>query len=131
MLKNAPITSYIPVADVGPRAAVLRGDVGAGAQGRLCGRRDLRMRRGGRCSSCIRQREPGTSKASQAFWTVDDVEAEVAELKGRGVVFEEYGHAGAQNPEQHRDRRWREDGVVQGHRRKHPGRQPTDLLLNS
>ncbi|MDQ6651208.1 MAG: VOC family protein, partial [Acidobacteriota bacterium] len=32
----------------------------------------------------------GTSKASQAFWEVDDVEAEVAELKSRGVVFEEY-----------------------------------------
>ena len=29
-------------------------------------------------------------KASYAFWTVDDVEAEVAELKARGVVFEEY-----------------------------------------
>ena len=32
----------------------------------------------------------GTSRASQAFWEVDDVEAEVAELKKRGVVFEEY-----------------------------------------
>src|SRR2546430_13325589 len=32
----------------------------------------------------------GTSKASQAFWQVADVEAEVAELKARGVVFEEY-----------------------------------------
>ena len=32
----------------------------------------------------------GTSQASQAFWQVDDVEAEVAELKSRGVVFEEY-----------------------------------------
>jgi predicted enzyme related to lactoylglutathione lyase len=32
----------------------------------------------------------GTSKASQAFWQVDDVEREVAELKARGVKFEEY-----------------------------------------
>jgi catechol 2,3-dioxygenase-like lactoylglutathione lyase family enzyme len=32
----------------------------------------------------------GTSKASTAFWAVDDVAAEVAELKARGVVFEEY-----------------------------------------
>ena len=32
----------------------------------------------------------GTSKASQAFWTVPDVKKEVAELKARGVVFEEY-----------------------------------------
>ncbi len=32
----------------------------------------------------------GTSKASQAFWDVADVEAEVKELKARGVAFEEY-----------------------------------------
>ena len=32
----------------------------------------------------------GTSSASQAFWQVDDVEREVAELKRRGVNFEEY-----------------------------------------
>jgi predicted enzyme related to lactoylglutathione lyase len=32
----------------------------------------------------------GTSKASQAFWQVDDVEREVGELKARGVKFEEY-----------------------------------------
>ena len=35
-------------------------------------------------------RNAGTSKASQAFWQVDDVEREVAELKKRGVVFENY-----------------------------------------
>ncbi len=32
----------------------------------------------------------GTSSASQAFWQVDDVEREVAELKAKGVRFEEY-----------------------------------------
>jgi len=32
----------------------------------------------------------GTSKASQAFWQVDDIEREVNELEGRGVVFERY-----------------------------------------
>jgi len=36
----------------------------------------------------------GTSRASQAFWQVDDVEREVAELKARGVVFEEYDFPG-------------------------------------
>jgi catechol 2,3-dioxygenase-like lactoylglutathione lyase family enzyme len=36
----------------------------------------------------------GTSKASAAFWTVDDVAAEVEELKARGVVFEEYDMPG-------------------------------------
>ena len=32
----------------------------------------------------------GTSKASQAFWQVDDVEREVKALKSRGVQFEHY-----------------------------------------
>jgi hypothetical protein len=32
----------------------------------------------------------GTSKASQAFWQVDDVERVVAELRARGVEFESY-----------------------------------------
>ena len=36
----------------------------------------------------------GTSKASQAFWQVADVEAEVAALKRHGVVFEEYDMPG-------------------------------------
>src|SRR5258707_478619 len=36
----------------------------------------------------------GTSKASQAYWQVDDVESEVAELKARGVAFEEYSMPG-------------------------------------
>ena len=36
----------------------------------------------------------GTSKASAAFWAVKDVAAEVAELKARGVVFEEYDMPG-------------------------------------
>ena len=32
----------------------------------------------------------GTNKASCAFWKVDDVEAVVTWLKGRGVAFEKY-----------------------------------------
>ena len=36
----------------------------------------------------------GTSKASQAFWQVQDVEREMAELKERGVVFEVYDMPG-------------------------------------
>src|ERR1700756_2088883 len=42
----------------------------------------------------------GTSKASTAFWAVDDVVAEVAELKARGVVFEEYDMPGDKDGKQ-------------------------------
>ncbi len=36
----------------------------------------------------------GTSKASQAFWQVEDIERGVAELKALGVQFEEYDARG-------------------------------------
>jgi len=32
----------------------------------------------------------GTSQASQAFWSVKDVDTEIASLKARGVQFERY-----------------------------------------
>ncbi len=40
----------------------------------------------------------GTSKASQAFWQVSDIEREVAELKARGVLFEDYDMPGEKSP---------------------------------
>ena len=36
----------------------------------------------------------GTSRASQAFWSVEDVDREIMELKARGVVFEDYDMPG-------------------------------------
>ena len=36
----------------------------------------------------------GTSAASQAFWQVEDLDAEVADLRSRGVVFENYDMPG-------------------------------------
>jgi len=62
---------------------------------------DLAM---GDCGDMYLTNNAGTSKASQAFWQVDDVEAEVSELKARSVVFEEYDMPD-QDGEQHRDRR--------------------------
>ena len=39
-------------------------------------------------------RNAGTNRASQAYWQVTDLEREVAELKARGVTFEEYDMPG-------------------------------------
>ena len=46
----------------------------------------------GKGTACFLYPTPnaGTSRASQAFWQVDDIEREVAELKKRGVKFEDY-----------------------------------------
>jgi hypothetical protein len=49
-------------------------------------------------ASCTRRPNAGTSQASQAFWEVADVEREVAELKARGVVFEDYEMPGEKSP---------------------------------
>ena len=37
-------------------------------------------------------------KVSQAFWQVDDIEREVAELKARGVTLEHYDMEGDVDP---------------------------------
>ena len=44
--------------------------------------------------SCIPSVGAGTSQAGPAFWAVEDLEAEVATLKSRGVTFEEYDMPG-------------------------------------
>lgn len=42
----------------------------------------------------------GSSKASQAFWSVPDVDALIARLEARGVVFETYDDVpGARSPQ--------------------------------
>ncbi len=89
MLKKAAIVPYIPVADVARARKFYEQKLGlepkeeyAGGVIYECGK--------GSWVFMYRSAGAGTSKASTAFWAVDDVEAEVAELKARGVVFEEY-----------------------------------------
>jgi hypothetical protein len=41
----------------------------------------------------------GTSKASQAFWSVDDVDALIFALKAKGVVFKNYDMPGERSAE--------------------------------
>jgi predicted enzyme related to lactoylglutathione lyase len=93
MLKNAPIVPYIPARDVTRARKFYEEKVG------LVPREDIA---GGVVYECGNQSwvflyptpNAGTSKASQLFWQVKDVEAEVAELKAKGVVFEEYDMPG-------------------------------------
>jgi predicted enzyme related to lactoylglutathione lyase len=93
MLKNARIVPYIPVADVARARRFYEEKVGltpkeeyAGGVIYECG--------GGSWVFMYPSAGAGTSKASTLFWAVDDVAAEVAELKAKGVVFEEYDFPG-------------------------------------
>ncbi len=76
----------------------------------------------GSCSS--RRRTPGRTRPRRAAFEVTDLPAAVAELKGRGVKFEEYDMPGLQDRGRSRPDSGRPVGVVQGHRRQRhrPGR---------
>jgi predicted enzyme related to lactoylglutathione lyase len=93
MLKDAPIVPYIPAADVARARRFYEQKVG------LVPREEIE---GGVVYECgnhswiflYPSAGGGTSKASQAFWQVADLDAEVADLKARGVVFENYDMPG-------------------------------------
>jgi len=92
MLKDAPIIAYIPVADVARARKFYEQIVGLVAKEEYAG--GVVYECGGAAAFLYPTPNAGTSKASQAFWSVQDVEAEVAELKKRGVRFEEYDMPG-------------------------------------
>jgi predicted enzyme related to lactoylglutathione lyase len=93
MLTNAPIVPYIPVANVARARRFYEEKVGLKPKQEYASGVIYECGRG---SWVFMYPSPGagTSKASTAFWAVDDVAAEVAELKARGVVFEEYDMPG-------------------------------------
>ena len=93
MLTNAAIVPYIPVSNVARARKFYEGTLGLTPREEYAGGVIYECGNG---SWVFMYPSPGagTSKASTAFWQVNDVEAEVAELKARGVVFEEYDMPG-------------------------------------
>src|SRR5438270_10893770 len=93
MLSSAQIVPYIPVADVARARKFYEEKVGLKAKELYAGGVTYECGKG---SWVFMYPSPGagTSKASTAFWAVDDVAAEVADLKAKGVKFEEYDMPG-------------------------------------
>ena len=96
MLQDSPMYAYIPARDVARARRFYEQKLGfkpkqAAANGVVY--------EFGEHTGCFLYPTPnaGTSKASQAFWQVDDVEREVAELRARGVEFENYDMPGQKN----------------------------------
>jgi predicted enzyme related to lactoylglutathione lyase len=92
MLEQSPIHAYVPVSDLNRARKFYEQTLGIPAKEEFadgviyeCGGTSFYMYISGGA---------GTSLASQAFWAVKDIETEVAELKKRGVVFEEYDMPG-------------------------------------
>jgi predicted enzyme related to lactoylglutathione lyase len=92
MLRAAPIRAYIPVSDLSRARNFYEKTLGLAPKEEYAG--GVIYECGGAEVFMYPTKNAGSSKASQAFWQVRDVEAEVAELKGRGVVFEEYDMPG-------------------------------------
>lgn len=92
MLSTAPIRAYIPASNVSRARKFYEQTVGLKPKEEYAG--GMIYECGGAEVFLYPTSNAGTSRASQAFWQVHDVEAEVAELKARGVKFEEYDMPG-------------------------------------
>jgi predicted enzyme related to lactoylglutathione lyase len=93
MLQDAPMFSYIPARDVARARQFYEQKLGFKPKQEVAGGIVYEF---GDHTACFLYPTPnaGTSQASQAFWQVSDVEREVAELKARGVQFEDYDMPG-------------------------------------
>ena len=89
MLQQSPMYAYLPAQDLERARRFYEGQLGFKAKEETAGGVVYEFARG---TACFLYPTPhaGSSRASQAFWQVDDIEREVAELKSRGVKFEEY-----------------------------------------
>ena len=89
MLQNFPMYAYIPARNVARARRFYEEQVGLKPQQEVAGG-VIYAFAGGTACFLYPTKNAGTSRASQAFWQVADVEREVAELKARGVALEDY-----------------------------------------
>ena len=89
MLQKSPMYAYLPAKDVERARRFYEDQLGFTAKEKTAGGVVYEFAEG---TGCFLYPTPnaGTSSASQAFWQLEDIEREVAELKRRGVKFEEY-----------------------------------------
>jgi len=93
MLQNSPFYAYIPAKDVSRARKFYEEKLGFKAGQEIAGGVVYEFGKG-TAAFLYPTPNAGTSRASQAFWQVDDIEREVAELKKRGVKFEDYDMPG-------------------------------------
>jgi predicted enzyme related to lactoylglutathione lyase len=93
MLQNAPMYSYIPAKDVDRARKFYEEKLGFKPKEPTAGGVVYEFARG---TACFLYPTPnaGTSQASQAFWQVQDIDREVADLVARGVKLEKYDMPG-------------------------------------
>jgi predicted enzyme related to lactoylglutathione lyase len=89
MLQSLPMYSYIPAKNVSRARSFYEQKIGLRPKQEVADGVVYEFGKGTACFLYLTE-NAGTSKASQAFWQVEDIEREVNELKKRGVKFEEY-----------------------------------------
>ena len=89
MLQDFPMYAYIPAKDLARARRFYEGKLGFRPTQEHNGGVVYEFAKGTACF-LYPTSNAGTSKASQAFWQVDDIESEVAQLRARGVTFEKY-----------------------------------------
>ena len=94
MLQRAAMYSYIPAKDLDRAREFYEKKLGFTPKEQTAGGVVYEFGQG---TACFLYPTPnaGTSKASQAFWDVEDVETEVNELERRGIALEKYDMPGA------------------------------------
>ena len=89
MLANDPIYPTLPAADLERAKRFYADKLGLTPESEFPGGLLYRCGKDSRFSVFLSQGEAGGTH-TQAMWLVEDVKSEVAALKARGVVFEEY-----------------------------------------
>lgn len=99
MLQASPLYSYIPAKDLARARRFYEDQLGFEPTQETNGGVVYEFG-GGTAAFLYPTPNAGTSQASQAFWSVADVDAEIAALKARGVAFETYdGMPGERSPQ--------------------------------
>ena len=93
MLQDAPLYAYIPARDMARARKFYEEKVGFKATQQTNGGVVYAFGKG-TAAFLYPTPNAGTSQASQAFWSVADVDREIEALKARGVVFEDYDMLG-------------------------------------
>jgi predicted enzyme related to lactoylglutathione lyase len=93
MLQDHPIYAYLPARDLARARTFYEETLGFSSGKENAGGITYTFGNG-TAAFLYSTPNAGTSKASQAFWSVTDVKSEVAALKARGVTFEHYGMPG-------------------------------------
>jgi predicted enzyme related to lactoylglutathione lyase len=94
VLNDKPIFAYIPASDLSRARKFYEETVGLKPAGEPVPNGVTYDGAGDTAAFLYSTPNAGTNESSTMFWVVDDIRSEVAELKAKGVVFEDFSAMG-------------------------------------